>query len=184
LKNPAAGPLENVAMSTDELVPIFSRTATPRDLGLAYYNASFNGKPLLQRKSYALLKSHEVDLDGDAEALDALASMNAEQGDFIQAKRIFEKVLALDPTDFTAATNLGTLYAKSGDLKQAIAVWQPAFQRNQVIPGLAENLARAQCRLGAVTDARLTLQTILSYSPGLQRARDALVQLPKCDVPK
>jgi predicted CXXCH cytochrome family protein len=182
LRLPQGQPLQN-ASATGELAPVLSSSATPRDLALAYYNASFNGKPKLQSKAYPLLKAHASELDGDPEALDALGTMSASQSDFDEARRVFEKVLAADATDFTAATNLGTLLARSGNLKQAIALWEPVFQRNQVIPGLAENLARAQCKLGDATGSRATLQTTLSYSPGLQRASQALAILPACEAP-
>ena len=91
-------------------------------------------------------------------------------------------MLKLDPQNLTALSNLGTLRAKSGDLQGAIALWRPAFERNEDVIGLAKNLAQVQCMSGDSASARNTLEKTLQYSPGLQDVRQMLAQLPSCTV--
>jgi hypothetical protein len=180
LKRPQRQSPDLLSSEVDNLTAIFSPSATSRDLGLAFYNASFNGKQQLQAKAYSILKAHEEELPGDPEALDALGTLTAARGDFAEATLLYQKVLKINPSDFTASTNLGTLFAKTGNLSQAIDLWQPVFGRNQDIPGLGENLALAQCLQGDPVAAKATLDSILIFSPGLVRAQQALALLPKC----
>ena len=179
LKHPDTLPLQNLQPVRDELTPILSPEATSRDLALAYYSASFNGRPALRTDAYGLLDA-DSKMNADPEALAAMGTLVATKGDFVRARTLFERVLTIDPTNFSAATNLATLAARSGDLKQAIVLWQPAFLRNQDIPGLAQNLALAQCLQGDIAASRTTLQSALSFSPGQKLLVHALEQLPKC----
>ena len=166
------------------LTPIFSPHETKRDLALAYYNALLEGNFALQQKAYEALEDIRTDIAGDKEALNALAILNEQHGDHKQARDLFEQVLKLDPQNLTALSDLGTLRAKSGDLQGAIALWSPAFDRNEDVVGLAKNLAQVQCIMGDPTSARKTLEKTLQYSPGLQDVRQMLDHLPSCSGAK
>lgn len=129
-----------------------------------------------------MLKEIRPEILGDKEALNALGILSEKRGDYKQATEIFEQVLKIDLQDLTALSNLGTLRAKSGDLQGAIALWHPAFARNEDIVGLAKNLAQVQCMCGDSASARMTLQKTLQYSPGLRDVQQLLAALPFCSV--
>jgi hypothetical protein len=168
----------------DTLTPIFSPEATKRDLALAYYNAVLEGNFALQQKASQLLVEIRSEISSDKEALIASGIVSEKQGNYQQAKNAFEQVLKLDPENLTALSNLGTLRAKAGDLQGAIALWQPVFDRNENVVGLAKNLAQVQCMTGDFASARTTLQRTLQYSPGLRDVQQMLAQLPSCSVGK
>ena len=79
-----------------------------------------------------------------------------------------------------AATNLGVLLAKSGDLPGALKLLQPAFQRNEDMLGLAKNLAAVQCMMGDGAAAKATLAKTLVYSPDARDVLDRLKQTSSC----
>jgi tetratricopeptide (TPR) repeat protein len=164
----------------ETLTPIFSPSATKRDLALAYYNAVLEGNFALQQKAYQSLQEIRPEITGDKDALNALGITSEKRGDYKQATELFEQVLKLDPQNLVAISNLGTLLAKSGDLQGAIALWRPAFERNEDVVGLAKNLAQVQCMTGDPASARATLEKTLQYSPGLQDVQQMLTQLPSC----
>ncbi len=173
--NPAAG---------DTLVPVFSPGSTSRDMALAYYNGWLDGNVGLQQKAYEGLEAIKPQLSGDKDALAALGILSEERGDSRQAQELFQEVLNLDPSNLTAISNLGTLLAKSGDLRGAISLWRPAFERNEDVVGLAKNLAQVECIAGDTAAARATLQKTLQYSPGLRDVRQMLARLPACTTEK
>jgi hypothetical protein len=173
--NPAAG---------ETLVPVFSPGSTSRDLVLAYYNGWLQGNVGLQQKAYEGLEAIKPELSGDKDALVALGILSEERGDSRQAQELFQEVLNLDPSNLTAISNLGTLLAKSGDLRGAISLWRPAFERNEDVVGLAKNLAQVECIAGDTAAARATLQKTLQYSPGLRDVRQMLTRLPACTTEK
>jgi hypothetical protein len=77
-------------------------------------------------------------------------------------------ILKIDPSNLTAATNLGVLVAKAGDLQGAAALWQSVFRNNEDIVGLGTNPATAQCMVGEKEHAEETLKLVLTYSPDLR----------------
>jgi hypothetical protein len=166
------------------LVPVFSPGTTKRDAALAYYKGLLEGNFVLQQKAYDGLEAIKTELSGDKDALAALGILREERGDYKQAQELFQEVLTLDPQNLTAISNLGTLLAKSGDLRAAISLWRPAFERNEDVAGLAKNLAQVECIAGDTAAARATLQKTLQYSPGLHDVRRMLMRLPACTQEK
>lgn len=83
-------------------------------------------------------------------------------------------------TALRPAANLGTLLAKEGKLKEAVALLQEAFDRNQDIPSLARNLARVQCMAGDEAAAGSTITTALIYCPEVDDVRGLLTTLGNC----
>jgi predicted CXXCH cytochrome family protein len=146
-------------------------TSNPREMALAYYNLVVTkGMTRLEPKAMESLMALGSFDDDEAvlRALGVLAEMNREDD---RAALYYRKLLSIDPVNLAAATNLGTVLAKRGELKQAVAIWQSVFVHNQDIPELGENLANAECRLGDERSATQTLHMVLTYSPGLTRAR-------------
>ena len=162
------------------LVPIFSPAATKRDLGMAYYKAMLEGNQSLGPLAWKELSEQGDALRNDRPALDALGVMNVERGDGKAAEQIFRQVLAMDPNDLTALSNLGTLLARQNRLDEAVAYLHSAFARNQNIYGLAMNLARVECMAGHAAAAHSVLRATLDYNPDLESVERLMTTLSPC----
>jgi len=181
LRVPESLRLETLEDKKGVLTPIFSPNATKRDLAMANYKAMLEGNQSLEPAAWEQLAQLRDTINNDPEALDALGVLNAERRDSKLAEQAFRRVLELVPDDLTALSNLGTLLAQHGRLKEAISTLQPAFDRNPDISGLAMNLARVECAAGDAAAARHVLETTLIYSPNLQNVRRLLVQMSSCN---
>jgi Flp pilus assembly protein TadD len=91
-----------------------------------------------------------------------------------QSADYYREALRLDPLNLLATNNLATLLARAGQLKEAAALWQSAFERNEDIESLGINLALAECKLGEKVDAVKVLQRVLVYGPGSPTAQRRL----------
>jgi hypothetical protein len=160
-----------------KLVPIFSPDTTKRDLAMADYKLLLEGDRSFEGSAREQLTQLGESIVNDKEALDARGNMSAERGDLGEAEQEFRRVLALDPVDLTALSNLGILLAKQGNLTDAMQVLNKAFHNNNDIPGLAINLARVECAAGDGPAARATLQASLVYSPALEDLRGLQEQM-------
>lgn len=163
-----------------ELTAIFSPGTTQRDEAMANYQALLEGDPSREPVAWEQLNAQRASLQNDKEALDALGNISAERGEREKAEKAFRRVLELVPSDLTALSNLGTLLAKEGKLKEGEALLTEAFDRNQDIPGLALNLARVQCMTGDGQAGRTTLVTALIYCPNVEDVRRLLTQMGNC----
>ena len=163
----------------EELKPIFSATATNRDLAMANYELLLQGDRSLEGAAWKGLNDEKNGIANDKQALDALGNLSAERGDVSTAERSFRRVLELDPADLTALSNLSTLLAKQGKLEDAITL-RPAFDRNRDVAGLALNLARIECAAGDGASAQATLRDTLIYNPGLADVQRLLQQMAGC----
>lgn len=173
LKN--AGPVHG-----DDLVPIFSPDATPRDLALAYYAAAMQGHSGDRGRAYTMLTAaHQAD-PKDVQVLRALGIFAGTGGDAQLAGSLFRDLLKVSATDRDAAADLAVLEAKTGDLQGALALLQPVFNRNEDSIGLAMNLAAVECLLGNGTAARSTLETAIRYNPGSRELPRRLQQTGSC----
>ena len=177
---PASNP--EPATRYDELIPIFSPTATPRDLALAYYAAVMHGHTEDGGQAYSLLTEAFQNNANDLQVLNALGTLANMKGDSAQAGRLFATVLTLDPKNRFAATDLAVLEARNGKLQEARALLQPIFDRNQDMPGIAVNLAAVDCLAGDGAAARATLETALHFSPGSHDLRQRLAQTGTCSA--
>jgi len=160
------------------LKSFWSTAVDPRDLGLAYSEVALrdNNERHFAR-ALDLLQKAESQYTSDPKLLGQLAMLHDRLAEEDRAVVLYGKALQLDPSQTAAATNLGALYAKRGDLKGAIRLWQDALQRN---PGLEQariNLAVAQAKSGETAAARATLEKALEFAPGHPFARKLLAQL-------
>lgn len=163
-----------------DFVPIFSPGATARDLAMANYLALLEGDRSREPIAWKQLNENQNLIASDKAALDALGNLSAERGDLKKADQVFHEVLALDPDDLTALSNLGVLLAKEGRLTESISTLQKAFARNQDLPGLSMNLARVQCIAGDGRAARATLNIALVYCPDSEDMRRLQAQINNC----
>jgi Flp pilus assembly protein TadD len=179
-KLPEATVAESRSADGGELTAIFSPGTTPRDDAMANYQALLEGDRSRESLAWEQLNEQRSGLDNDAAALDAMGNMSAERGERTGAEKAFRRVLELAPSDLTALSNLGTLLAKEGKLREGEALLNKAFERNQDVPGLAINLARVQCMSGDGHGARTTLTTALIYCPNVEDMRRLLTQMDNC----
>ena len=166
----------------DKLVPLFATESSERDLAMAYYQVLLEGDRSAEATAWTQLSSQREAIANDKEALDALGNLAAERGDYKVAEQVFRRVLELDPDNSTALSNLGTLLAKQGKLKDAIPFLKSAFDRNLDIPAFAMNLARVECITGDGPAARTTLTEALVYTPNLEDIRRLQTQMQSCDA--
>ena len=168
------------ATNDDQLVPIFSPMASSRDLALALYAAVMDGHAEDGAQAYALLTQADQKDREDVEVLNALGTLANMKGDSLEAGHLFASVLALDPKNRIAATDLAVLQARNHNLAQARALLQPVFDRNQDLPAVAQNLAAIDCLQGDAAAARTTLETALRFSPGSHELQQRLAQIDAC----
>jgi Flp pilus assembly protein TadD len=147
---------------------------------MADYHALLEGDRAREPSVVKELTALRAEIANDKEALDAFGNVSAERGNYADAERSFRRVLELDPADLTAISNLGILLAKHGNLKEAKAMLQAAFDRNQDVPGLAKNLARVQCMQGDADGARATLKSALQFESGLDDLQQLVTNLGDC----
>jgi predicted CXXCH cytochrome family protein len=177
-QHPDQPDLAAATTQAQELVPILTDKSSPRDLALAYYNlVVVKGLAVERPKAWQMLIAAERSDPDDLAVLRALGITAELNGDDNDAKNYYLAVLKRDPENLPAGTNLGTLLAKGGDVEAAAARWQQTFRQNADIPELGENLAKAQCLLGRKDAAEATLKIVLTYSPGLSHARQALAAM-------
>lgn len=162
-----------------ELVSVLPGPTKVRDLGLAYYNLAVDGvKPARAKAEQLLTVAARADAR-DATVLRSLGILAEMDGSNARAAEIYRATLKVEPENYVAGTNLGTLLAARGDLEAAAGLWKTAFANNQDVPELGQNLAFAECRLGDKEGARRVLEAVLVYSPGVERARGMLAAIER-----
>jgi predicted CXXCH cytochrome family protein len=182
LRRPDNSTTATSAKPGDELKPIFSPGASPRDLAMAYYKLLLEGDRSYEPRAWDLLNQQQDAIANDKAALEALGNLSAERGDNVAAEKAYRRVLALDPLDLTALSNLGTLLAKQGKLDDAATLLRRAFDRNLDVTGLAMNLARIECMAGDGAAARSTLDSALAFNPGSDRLENLRAQVAHCSA--
>jgi predicted CXXCH cytochrome family protein len=180
LPNPEPANAATPAKPSTDLRPVFSPGATERDLAMAEYKLLLDGDRQFAAPALTQLLQVKGAISNDSAALDALGSLSAGRGDFAEAENDFRRVLAMDPSDLTALSNLGVLLAKQGKTPEAVQLLRRAFDRNQDLPGLALNLARTECLAGDSASARKTLEEALVFSPRLEDLEHLLDQMKDC----
>jgi tetratricopeptide (TPR) repeat protein len=158
-----------------ELVPFLGRDASARDLALAYYNLTADGKISEAARAGRMLLAVQKSDPPDAAVLTALGFLAPAMGmNTAQSADYYREALRLDPLNLLATNNLATLLARAGQLKEAALLWQSAFERNEDIESLGVNLALAECKLGEKDEAVKVLQRVLVYGPGSPTAQRRL----------
>ena len=83
-----------------------------------------------------------------------------------------------------AATNLGAIEANRGHSREALRLWQNAFQRDPGESRIGMNIARLFCDAGQPSASRDYVLRVLEFNPDLPEAKRLLQRLngsaPKC----
>jgi tetratricopeptide (TPR) repeat protein len=155
-----------------------------RDLALAWDSLVNGGMTAAAPETERLLRSAIEKSSNDPAVLSALGYSAQKRGDIAHARESYEKALAIDPTLIDAATNLGVIEANRGHLREALRLWEDAFQRAPGQSRIGMNIARLFCDTGQPGNARDCVLRVLEFNPDLPEAKDLLQRLngapPKC----
>jgi predicted CXXCH cytochrome family protein len=153
-----------------------------RDRALAWQSVAENGMPEAIRETERLLPLAAKQSPDDPAVLSGLAYIELAHGALDHARGLYEKALALDPSLIDAASNLGVIEAKTGQLSTAVARWQDAFARAPGKSSIGMNLARTFCESGQMKEARSYVERVLRFNPDLSEAKK-LLQYLNADPP-
>ena len=111
--------------------------------------------------------------EGDAEKYDELldeALEKLERGDVAGARKLTDRVLAIDPEDPIARANLGRIFKGQGDYARAIAEHKLALSNAPELPDLYYNVACYYALMKRKEDAILWLGKALEHGFGRMEA--------------
>lgn len=94
-----------------------------------------------------------------------LGEIYLEQGEYLGAAEVFEKVSHLDPTNDMAFTNLGTAYMQVGKFDEAIQAYEHAVALNGKVPHRYINLALAAEKAGDSKKQITALEKAVDLEP-------------------
>ncbi len=154
------------AKSDRKLTAIFSPMADARDAALAAYITVRNGQSKDLRGTLATMQQLYASGERDPHFLEALGVLDGLRGDAVASEKHLRELLAAEPLNPTALSNLGFFAANRGEVPEAVKSWKLVFDRNQTDLGLARNLAVAQCALGDKAGGQKTIDDALQFSPG------------------
>ena len=169
------------------LVPFPSQKSDDdvRDLALAWESLVNSGMTAAIPEAERLLRSAAEKSPNDPVLLSALGYSAQNKGDLNRARELYEKALAVDPMLIDAATNLGAIEANRGHLREALKLWQDAFQRAPGQSRIGMNIARLFCNTAQPNNARNYVLRVLEFNPDLPEAKNLLQRLnsgsPKCN---
>lgn len=99
---------------------------------------------------YANLGQHELAIAACQQAMQCdplavepcylLAQIREEQGDVEEAKILYKRIIYVMPESISAYLELGALYAREGNRKKAMSVWQSALALVQRSPHVSTNI--------------------------------------------
>ena len=148
-----------------------------RDVALAWESLANNGMAAAEPHAEGLLRSAVAEFPNDPEILSALAYVEQKHGLTAQARELYRRALDVNPDLIDAATDLGVIEAESGHLREALELWQGAFQRAPGRSSLGMNLVVTFCDARRFDDARTTVLRVLEFNPDLTNAKKAFQAL-------
>jgi len=156
-----------------------------RDLALAWESLVNSGMTAAAPEAERLLRSALEKSPNDQVLLSAVGYSAQSKGDLNHARELYEKALTVDPMLIDAATNLGAIEASRGHLREALKLWQDAFQRAPGQSRIGMNIARLFCNSAQPNNARDYVLRVLEFNPDLPEAKNLLQRLnsgsPKCN---
>ena len=148
-----------------------------RDLALAWESLANSGMTVAAPEAERLLRSALEKSPNDPVLLSALGYSAQKKGDLDRARELYQRALAIDPALIDAATNLGAIEANRGHLREALKLWQDAFQRAPGQSRIGMNIARLFCDTAQSNNARDYVLRVLEFNPDLPEAKNLLQQL-------
>ena len=155
-----------------------------RDLALGWESLVNSGMTAAAPEAERLLRSALEKSPRDPVLLSALGYFAQSKGDLDRARELYQRALAIDPTLIDAATNLGAIEASRGHSREALRLWQDAFQRAPGQSRIGMNIALLFCDSSQPDNARDYVLRVLEFNPDLPEAKTLLQRLnngaPKC----
>ncbi len=185
---PNAPPVPRLAVRGRPGAPLVSfpesdaAVATTRDFALAWESLAqrnFEGAP---RRAEEYLRKAVKEREDDAALLADLAYVEQKHENENEARELYERALKIDPLENEAATNLGILEARAGNLRRAVELWQGAFARVPDRSAIGINLAMAFCVAGQKEEALKYVQRVLQFNPDYGKGKSMLAHLQRDPV--
>jgi len=155
-----------------------------RDMALAWESLMEDGMEGADKEALRLLRMAAAQSPDDPVVLSALGYLEQRRGALDDARIMYQKALALDPTLIDAGTNLGVIEAETGHLANAVKLWQGVFARVPGKSGVGMNIARAFCSVRQFDEARNIVLRVLQFNPDMADAKNTLRYLnrtpPSC----
>jgi Tetratricopeptide repeat/Cytochrome c554 and c-prime len=173
-------PRQTMPASADApLAPFGLKTATARDLGLAYAIVAVREQnPAYRERAFNLLKEAIDKNPEDPLTLSYLADLYKSRSDDSVAFQLYERLMRVDPLESSAPVALGAYQMERGNNPEAIRLWTDALRKSPALLLVRLNLAVALLRTGHPAEARATLEKALEFNPNFQAARDLLAKIP------
>jgi len=184
LRYPNSSPLPQLQVRGKPLTCFPARSealVTTRDYALAWENLAQRGKQGASRVAEDYLRQAVIDRPDDPVLLAATGFVEQSHGRGNQAREFYERALKIDPLASDAATNLGIIEAREGNLKRAVELWHAAFARVPNRSAIGMDLAMIFCAAGQNDVARKYVDRVLEFNPDYGKAkslRDHLNQDP------
>jgi Tfp pilus assembly protein PilF len=181
LRNPVTLPLQDEPTLRETCLEVFpskaTRLVTSRDLAMAWVTLAQRGVSGAEPKAEEFLRKALKDTPNDPQLLSSYAFLEQKHGKDKDARDLYQRVVQLRPRANTAATNLGILEARSGDLQDAVRLWQQAFDRVPYRSAIGMDLAIAFCAANQKDEARHYIERVLEFNPDYAIARQMLTRL-------
>ncbi len=141
--------------------------ATTRDFALALETLAQRNIEGASHEAERYLRKAVKERPDDPVLLSALGFIDQKHGREKEARELYERVLKIDPLSNDTATNLGTLEARSGNLRRAVELWQGAFERvpNRSAIGM-DLLCASEFRSASVQALKRINESFLSVFSG------------------
>ena len=156
--------------------------ATARDFALAWVTLAQRGFEGAPQRAEDYLRQAVKQGPDDAVVLGALGFEEQQHGHTDEARDLYEHALKIDPLSNDAATNLGILEARAGNLRRAVELWNPAFTRVPNRSAIGMDLAIAFCVAGQKDIARKYVERVLEFNPDYRKGKSLLENLAKDPV--
>src|SRR5438874_316224 len=155
-----------------------------RDMALAWESLMEDGIGGADKEALRLLRMAAAQSPDDPVVLSALGYLEQRRGAPDDARIMYQKALALDPTLIDAGTNLGVIEAETGHLANAVKLWQGVFARAPGKSGVGMNIVQALCSVRQFDEARNIVLRALQFNPDMADAKNTLRYLnrtpPSC----
>ena len=151
--------------------------ASDRDFALGWQTLAERGMKSAAPEAEQSLKKAVAEYPNDPAILSALAFVEQQKGHQDQARQLYERALKIDPLAGEAATNLGTIEARAGDLQHAVRLWQQSLERAPYRSVIGINLSLAFCVAGQPDVARRYLGRVLQFDPDSTKAKQLWAHL-------
>lgn len=151
--------------------------ATTRDYALAWETLAQRGVDGAEQAALENLQKAVKENPDDPELLAAAGFVAQRHSNETEARELYERALKIDPLLVDAATNLGILYARTGDPERAVQLWQAAFHRAPHRSVIGMNLAIVFCAAGQRDVAKKYVARVLEFNPDYPKGKSLMGHL-------